>query len=291
MTNQSEGDQLDTKTKIMNTALQLFSDKGFNETSVQQIAQLTGISKGGFYNHFSTKRELMLEMIDEYHNKIMNNSHILNETNLHLATYIQYELEAWMENQTFIHVLFNEFHPNKDPQITNKMDELHSRLTQQHREIFYLCYGEKIKPYLTDIVIIFEGMLKEYLSYMFVQQTTFDVKQLSMWICHHIESIINHLEELDPFLLDTTDETIESVLKDLQHTIERKESSNKMKLLQVVDLLEQALENEAAYSTNVEVYLHYLKKEKTIQTNVLKLERLCKTRGALNESKYKSNRS
>ncbi|WP_018932096.1 TetR/AcrR family transcriptional regulator [Gracilibacillus lacisalsi] len=270
---------MDTKQHIMNTALILFSDHGFNETSVQQIAQKAGISKGGFYNYFSSKRDLMLEMIDEHHSKIINSTHQIDETNHNLAAYIQHEMTAWMEHQPFIHVMLNEFQPKKDPQINKKMDELHVTLTQKHKEIFYLCYGDKIKPFLTDMVVILEGMLKEYLLYMFIQQTQFDVQQLSNWICHHIDSIVNNLHDMDPFLHETQNETFESVLKDLKAAIKQKKLPNQDKLLEVVKKIEQEIDNHSPYSITAEVSLHYLKGEETIHTNVLRLEPLCKQGG------------
>ncbi|MDX8046382.1 helix-turn-helix domain-containing protein [Gracilibacillus sp. S3-1-1] len=270
---------MDTKAQIMNTALQLFSDNGYNETSVQQIAQLAGISKGGFYNHFSSKRELMLEMIDQHHAKMTHHSQCMEKSNHHLATYIQYELEEWLEHETFIHVVFNEFHPNKDPQITKKMDELHITLVKQHREILYLYYGEKIQPYLTDIVIILEGMLKEYLLYKFVHQAAFDIEKLSLWICHHLDSIVDNLDKMDPFLQDETSDTIEAVLQNIKTAIEQDIVKGKDQLLQVFELLDQEIAQKASNSIHAEVYLHYLKKEKTIQTDVFKLERLIQQGG------------
>ncbi|MGP4039984.1 TetR/AcrR family transcriptional regulator [Gracilibacillus sp. D59] len=270
---------MDTKKQIMNTALQLFSDNGFNETSVQQIAEQTGISKGGFYNYFSSKRDLMLEMIDEHHSKIMNNAHKINETYHDLATYIQHELEAWIDHQPFFNVLFNEFQPKKDPQINKKMDELHVTLQQQHREMFYHCYGEEIKPYLADMIVILEGMLKEYLLYMVIHQTQFNAKQLSIWVSHHIDTIANNLGGLKPLLQDTETETYKSVLTEIKNAIRQKALINQGKLLKVLEQIEQEIENENTYSITVEVNLHYLKKEETILTDVLRLERLCKQGG------------
>ncbi|WP_194842110.1 TetR/AcrR family transcriptional regulator [Gracilibacillus salitolerans] len=270
---------MDTKKHIMNTALQLFSDHGFNETSVQQIAQKAGISKGGFYNYFSSKRDLMLEMIDEHYSKIINSTHQIEETSRDLAAYIEHEMTAWMEHQPFIHVMFNEFQPRKDPQINKKMDELHVTLTQKHKAMFYLCYGEKVKPFLADMVVILQGMLKEYYLYMFIQQTQLNVQQLSNWVSHHINSIVNNLDDLDPFLHETQNETFDSVLKDLRATIQQKELHNQDKLLKVVKQIEQEIDNRSPYSITAEVSLHYLKGEEMIQTDVLRLERLCKQGG------------
>ena len=47
------------KDAIMKTAQQLFFEKGFAETSIQDILNALSISKGGFYHHFDSKDEVL----------------------------------------------------------------------------------------------------------------------------------------------------------------------------------------------------------------------------------------
>lgn len=51
---------------IMERALELFSEHGFEATSVQQITERCGISKGAFYLYFKSKDELILCIIDQF---------------------------------------------------------------------------------------------------------------------------------------------------------------------------------------------------------------------------------
>lgn len=50
--------QLDTKTKILNTTGQLFSQKGYFGVSMQDIANELNITKAALYYHFKSKDEL-----------------------------------------------------------------------------------------------------------------------------------------------------------------------------------------------------------------------------------------
>jgi len=43
----------------MDTALDLFANKGFHSTSIQDIAEKAGISKGLLYNYFDSKEDLI----------------------------------------------------------------------------------------------------------------------------------------------------------------------------------------------------------------------------------------
>ncbi len=53
-----------TKEKIVAQTAPLFNRKGFAGASVADIMELTGLRKGGIYNHFATKDELALEAFD-----------------------------------------------------------------------------------------------------------------------------------------------------------------------------------------------------------------------------------
>ncbi len=51
--------------QIMDVALELFADKGYNHTSISQIAAEAKISKGLMYNYFRSKDDLLLDIFDD----------------------------------------------------------------------------------------------------------------------------------------------------------------------------------------------------------------------------------
>jgi AcrR family transcriptional regulator len=53
------------KDKIIHESLKLFSLKGFLSTSIHDIIEAAHTSKGGFYNHFSSKEDLFYQVLDE----------------------------------------------------------------------------------------------------------------------------------------------------------------------------------------------------------------------------------
>lgn len=59
------------KEHIMNTALELFSDKGYHATSISDIAKRAEISKGLLYNYFESKDKLLESIISDGFNKII----------------------------------------------------------------------------------------------------------------------------------------------------------------------------------------------------------------------------
>lgn len=57
--------QEDTKQKILNTALELFSDKGYDSVSVDEIAKAVGIKSPSLYNHYSGKKAIFDAIVKE----------------------------------------------------------------------------------------------------------------------------------------------------------------------------------------------------------------------------------
>jgi len=74
----------DTKTEILNSALELFAKKGYHGSSIREIAESVGIQKSSIYNHFSGKEAIFSELFNElgpidmeeefFKSKIMNGS-------------------------------------------------------------------------------------------------------------------------------------------------------------------------------------------------------------------------
>ena len=53
------------KDRIIHEALRQFSSKGFMSTSISDILESAGASKGGLYNHFKSKEELFFAALSE----------------------------------------------------------------------------------------------------------------------------------------------------------------------------------------------------------------------------------
>ncbi|MBD2252242.1 TetR/AcrR family transcriptional regulator [Nostoc parmelioides] len=58
----SKGEE--TKTRILQQAAELFNQQGYAGSSISDIMRVTGLQKGGIYNHFQSKDELALQAFD-----------------------------------------------------------------------------------------------------------------------------------------------------------------------------------------------------------------------------------
>ncbi len=55
-----------TRYRILKAAINIFSQKGYHNTRVDEIVEAAGTSKGGVYFHFPSKQDIFLGLIDEF---------------------------------------------------------------------------------------------------------------------------------------------------------------------------------------------------------------------------------
>ena len=67
-----------TRLAILDAAVKLFSENGFTETSIEQIARVAGVGKGTVYSYFPTKKMILRgfceDELDHIHREIIERS-------------------------------------------------------------------------------------------------------------------------------------------------------------------------------------------------------------------------
>ncbi|NOG49834.1 MAG: TetR/AcrR family transcriptional regulator [Chloroflexi bacterium] len=59
-------DPENTKARILDAALDVFSTKGYHDTTVDEIVEVSDTSKGSVYFHFPNKQRLFLALVDRF---------------------------------------------------------------------------------------------------------------------------------------------------------------------------------------------------------------------------------
>jgi AcrR family transcriptional regulator len=62
-----------TKRKIFNVAIKLFSEKGYDNSSIEEITAIAGVAKGSLYYHFSKKEDIFDMVLHEGIELLKNN--------------------------------------------------------------------------------------------------------------------------------------------------------------------------------------------------------------------------
>jgi len=101
------------KSKILKTALSLFSSKGYSETKMSAIARNVGLSVGALYLRFKSKEELCLELIKDQTkdvSRLMDELINSKKDPLEiLRTYISLSLELAFKKRQLISIFIREY--------------------------------------------------------------------------------------------------------------------------------------------------------------------------------------
>src|SRR6478752_4741843 len=69
-----------TRRELVNSALHLFEQDGFDRTTLQQIVGRANLTKGAFYHHFESKEDLLWQIQNEYLDTQIADAHAIVAT-------------------------------------------------------------------------------------------------------------------------------------------------------------------------------------------------------------------
>ncbi len=96
----------ESRKRIVDAAVKLFSQSGFNGTTMRMIAKEAGISVGGLYLYFKNKEELSLylikEKLNEFYSKVLLPLKEIPSPSQALKEYFTKALEFAKENRELI---------------------------------------------------------------------------------------------------------------------------------------------------------------------------------------------
>ncbi|MCL4479333.1 MAG: TetR/AcrR family transcriptional regulator [Deltaproteobacteria bacterium] len=108
-----EKEKLVRKQDIIEAAIKVFSEKGFYETSVQDIAKIVEMGVGTIYKYFKNKDDLYYNAIlykFEGFDKLLSEKLVDNKTFIdQLTTIVKVWLEYFDTNKAFFMVIFSEW--------------------------------------------------------------------------------------------------------------------------------------------------------------------------------------
>lgn len=109
----------DTRRKIYDAALELFREKGFEQTTMRDIAAKGGVALGAAYYYFSSKEALVLafyqEMQESSHEAILEAMAGHKKLKDRLRCVLEKRLEMLAPNRNFCDALFRHAPDSSDP--------------------------------------------------------------------------------------------------------------------------------------------------------------------------------
>ncbi|MFC2949665.1 TetR/AcrR family transcriptional regulator [Virgibacillus sediminis] len=129
------------KDKIMQASIRLFDDKGYSETSIQDIVDYLGVTKGSFYYYYKSKQELLkdihlnyIEGLLEKQEQVLNDSSKGSVDKLYSIIFL---VISSIRTQRQSARIFNREGRN--------LDETHTEEIRQKRQTFRLGFQQMIE--------------------------------------------------------------------------------------------------------------------------------------------------
>ena len=288
----------DRKKHVIKTAHQLFIEKGYQATSVQDILENSGISKGTFYNYFSSKSELVIAIFKNLQEEVQKerNELLVGHDPKNIDIFIK-QLSVHMKNnrKNKLFFLFSEVFASKDSEIIQFLKR------QEFIEIHWLyhrlidIFGIEKKACLFDSTIMFINMLQQTSRFYYLDKKEENNPTPIIRFCmNRLVKIVEELSESGEQLLNPS--ILEQFLPDSSTNYENiKEQLKKAHLLLMTDIRNKIndetkrtqywemvdfVQDELMYSSSprkyiIENVLQFLRHEKSLMS-FGSIEQYCK---------------
>lgn len=181
---------------VIQKAHELFIEKGYHSTSIQDILNHSQISKGSFYNYFPSKGELFKAVFTSIHDQLEEERNALligqDPSDIHIfAQQIQLIMRI-NKNNKMLQIVEDALVSNDPDLITFIKKTKFSFLAWVH-ERFLQIFPEDKKPYLLDGAIIFTGILQNMLQINNALNDVLSSKQIIDYCTDMIQTIIENV--------------------------------------------------------------------------------------------------
>ncbi|MGE8206563.1 TetR/AcrR family transcriptional regulator [Heyndrickxia sp. NPDC080065] len=180
--------------EMIECAIKLFAEKGYQSTSVQDIVSEYGISKGAFYNYFSSKEELLLAIFQYYYEIIDQRMQKIQKEKLPpreiMKKQIIGQFEFFVEHRDFIVMYFREQNQSINKELRQYLESQTIEAMKNTERNLFSIYGEKIRPYICDMILTCEGIKSSYIKITVFDGFTIDIKLLSEFIMKRVDDMV-----------------------------------------------------------------------------------------------------
>lgn len=248
----------DRKQHVIKMAHQLFIKKGFQATSIQDILDYSSISKGTFYNYFSSKNELLMAIFTEIQKNLEKerNAMFLGQDPSDIELFIkQMILQVKTNRVNRLLPLYEEVLFLNDIELKKFIKDI--QLNQLHWVFTRFCdiFDQAKQPYLLDGAIMFISILHQNLKYdKMTNGLNGSPERVIRYSVNRAVYVINEIALSEELLFPP------ELLEDWFPSCNKKDKSNQGKLRGVISSLERELSNDSEAEKYIEL-LDFIQEE------------------------------
>ena len=183
------------KIEVVQQALVLFREKGIIQTSIQDIIERSGISKGTFYNYFTSKNECIFAVIEHvrYEASLIRSELQLGKSKHDLDVLIDQMVKISIMNQRYgLPSLFEQMLVSMDKELKEyvMLYRIHEVSWFSNRIIDI--YGEEVRSHSFEVAILFYGMMHHIKFIHRIIEPSFIEEEVST----HISALLCYIEPI-----------------------------------------------------------------------------------------------
>ncbi|WP_400246630.1 TetR/AcrR family transcriptional regulator [Niallia sp. JL1B1071] len=250
------------KQLIMEKSIELFAKQGFAATSVQQITEHCGISKGAFYLSFKSKDELIMALVDYFMEQFIAKLDYTVNHEEDILYHFYYEIFfTFKENSSFAMLFIKEQALSFNEEFINKFTYYDHLLEKTIERMIEKVYDQSIQQLKFDLVFSIKGFLNTYTHIVLSHHELidFDLHMLAESLVEKTDILAAHTKS--PFFT-------ENLYQMLHQSLSEEAATSKNELKQ---LLKEKIEDvNDVYVKDSLVLLREELEEKTLSSVLLK---------------------
>ncbi|MFC6334536.1 TetR/AcrR family transcriptional regulator [Paenibacillus septentrionalis] len=185
------------KKMVVDHAKALFLEKGIQQTSIQDIIERSGISKGTFYNYFSSKNECVAAILEQsrFETNIRRQELQLGKDEKDIQLLIQQiTMLSRTNEQQGISGMFEEIMHSGDVELKKVVLQYRMMEIEWLADRLVEVFGDDLKPHAIEAAVMYYGMHQHLLfTAKIIHQQRTNAEQVANSVFHHLRHIINNL--------------------------------------------------------------------------------------------------
>lgn len=193
------------KRNVMKAAHALFIEKGYAATSIQDILEQSGISKGTFYNYFPSKNELLISIFEKI-NLDTNQRRAdviagrpVNDKEAFVQQ-VKVKMEVNKENNLF--ALFQGVFASEDDELKKFIKQHHINELRWMQRRLGEVYGSKIRLCSVDLAVMMSGIIQNMIHFLVAIEEDIEVETIIRYAIRRIDTVVEEITSSGDVLLD-----------------------------------------------------------------------------------------
>ena len=262
----------DRKRQVLLTAQRLFVEKGFSATSVQDILDEAKISKGTFYNYFSTKNECLIAILNNGRKETMvRRQELLIGQDLSDKSILadQISIRQQVNRDHNLLPIFEAIFHSGDSELREFGKKHHLAELSWLAGRLVDVYGEEAAPYSSDCAVLSVGMMQHLMHVLSASsKEELDTSNVVTFVLRRLDSIMGDM-------IATNDRILGDYTFLYPEENQHKKTKLKQHLLEQLDDFKHILEDKAAEPDSKQYVEFMLEEMQEEQPRLFLLETSC----------------